>query len=178
MERKKAAGVSKTCRTDRPDFLKIPFISMGILLGAVAIPPLTETATAGKDAKRIVKGFVRIGSSKRTFPIPAFIINKALRAGAKRARKRVAAFSKEKKALHHFVVKNLPQVQKLLSLDYIAKELDLPLETVSTLVDELEREKTFLYREDSNAVNWAYPVTVRDTPHRVTFSSGEQINAA
>ena len=151
---------------------------MGILLGAVAIPPLTETASAGKGTKRIVKGFVRIGSSKKTFMIPAFITNKVLKAGANRAQKRVAAFSKEKKAVHHFVIKTMPQIQKPLSLDFIAKELDLPLEKVSTLVDELEGEKTFLYREDSSEINWAYPVTTRNTPHRVTFSSGEQINAA
>jgi len=37
---------------------------------------------------------------------------------------------------------------------------------------------TYLYRNARGEVTWAYPVTVDHTPHRVTFSSGEQIYAA
>jgi hypothetical protein len=37
---------------------------------------------------------------------------------------------------------------------------------------------TFLFRNEQGSVTWAYPVTVDQTPHRVTFSSGEQVYAA
>ena len=37
---------------------------------------------------------------------------------------------------------------------------------------------TFLYRNERGEVTWAYPVTVAQTPHRLTFGSGEQVNAA
>jgi hypothetical protein len=54
----------------------------------------------------------------------------------------------------------------------------LPLERVLVLLDDLESGMTFLYRNPAGAVHWAYPVTVDETPHSVTFSTGEQIHAA
>jgi hypothetical protein len=83
---------------------------------------------------------------------------------------------------HHrvrdFAVRELPRVGKPLSPASIAQELNLPLTRVVAIVDELEKKMTFLYRGGGEAVTWAYPVTVDRTPHRVTFSSGEQIYAA
>ena len=37
---------------------------------------------------------------------------------------------------------------------------------------------TFLFRNPAGDVTWAYPVTVDQTPHQVTFSSGEKLYAA
>ena len=37
---------------------------------------------------------------------------------------------------------------------------------------------TFLFGDEWGAVEWAYPVTAAQTPHRLAFSSGERINAA
>jgi hypothetical protein len=37
---------------------------------------------------------------------------------------------------------------------------------------------TFICRNDEGMAVWAYPVTVEKTPHRLTFSTGEQIYAA
>jgi hypothetical protein len=45
-------------------------------------------------------------------------------------------------------------------------------------LDDLERHLTFLYRAPDGAVAWAYPVTTAPTSHRLTFSTGERINAA
>jgi hypothetical protein len=42
----------------------------------------------------------------------------------------------------------------------------------------LEQHLTFLFRNKQGSVVWAYPVTVDPTPHRVTFNTDEQINAA
>jgi len=83
---------------------------------------------------------------------------------------------------HHrvrdFAVRELPRVGEALSPALIARRLDLPLDRVVEILDELEERLTFLYRGDGRSVTWAYPVTVDPTPHRVTFSSGEQIFAA
>ena len=49
---------------------------------------------------------------------------------------------------------------------------------VNVLLDNLEKRKTFLYRNSDKNVVWAYPVTVEKTPHRVTFDSGEKLYAA
>lgn len=83
---------------------------------------------------------------------------------------------------HHrvrdFVVVELPRAGQPLSAALIAQKLSLPLERVQQIVNELEAHKTFLFRNPQGEVTWAYPVTVDRTPHRITFSSGEQIYAA
>jgi hypothetical protein len=83
---------------------------------------------------------------------------------------------------HHrvrdFAVRELPRVGKPLSPASIAQQLDLPLTRTIAILDELEKNMTFLYRGDGESVTWAYPVTVDRTPHRVAFSSGEQTYAA
>ena len=83
---------------------------------------------------------------------------------------------------HHrvrdFVVRELPRAGRPLSPDDISQALDLPLARTRAILDELEKNMTFLYRGDGESVTWAYPVTVDRTPHHVTFSSGEQVYAA
>jgi hypothetical protein len=83
---------------------------------------------------------------------------------------------------HHQVrdlaVRELPRVGKPLSPGLIAQELDLPLTRTIAILNELEKNMTFLYRDDGESVTWAYPVTVDRTPHRVVFSTGEQTYAA
>jgi hypothetical protein len=83
---------------------------------------------------------------------------------------------------HHqvrdFVVREMPRFGRPLPPHLIATELHLPVERVITILNELQREMTFLFRNAAGAVTWAYPVTVDETPHRLTFSSGERLYAA
>jgi hypothetical protein len=83
---------------------------------------------------------------------------------------------------HHrvrdYAVMELPRSGKPLPPERIAQELQLPQAQVVEILDELERHKTFLFRDAQGAVTWAYPVTVDQTPHQVRFSSGEQVYAA
>jgi hypothetical protein len=76
------------------------------------------------------------------------------------------------------VVSELPRIGKPLRPSFLAQALNLREERVIDILDDLEKNMTFLFRNDEGAVAWAYPVTVDDTPHRVDFSSGEQVNAA
>ena len=80
--------------------------------------------------------------------------------------------------VRNFCVTELPRAGKPLLPAHIAEALDLPLERLVPILEELERHMTFLYRNKEGAVTWAYPVTADTTPHRVTFSTGEQIYAA
>ena len=80
--------------------------------------------------------------------------------------------------VRNFCVTELPRTGEPLPPEHIARSLRLPLDQVVDILDELERNMTFVYRSDGRAVTWAYPVTVDQTPHRVTFSTGEQVNAA
>ena len=83
---------------------------------------------------------------------------------------------------HHrvrdFVVRELPRFGKPIPPETIAQSLKMQPEQVVAILDELEKNMTFLYRNPQGAVVWAYPVTVEPTPHRITFSTGEQIYGA
>jgi hypothetical protein len=76
------------------------------------------------------------------------------------------------------VVTELPRVGQPLPPEDIAGAVGMALDRVVPILDELERNLTFLYRNQSGAVAWAYPVTVDPSPQRLTFSTGEQIYAA
>jgi hypothetical protein len=99
-----------------------------------------------------------------------------------REAQRAAASLDFMSADHHrvrdFVVRELPRVGQSLSPQFVSRSLDLPLDRVNAILDELERNMTFLFRGDGQAVTWAYPATVDRTPHHVTFSTGEEIYAA
>jgi hypothetical protein len=83
---------------------------------------------------------------------------------------------------HHrvrdFAVQELIAGGKPLAPQRIAQELQLATQRVVEILDELEHHKTFVFRNSQGAVTWAYPVTVEPTPHRVRFSTGEQVYAA
>ena len=86
--------------------------------------------------------------------------------------------SEEHHNVRDFVVLEIPGIGKPLTPEFIAQELNLAPTRVVGILDELEQHMTFLFRNGQGAVTWAYPVTVDQTPHHVTFSTGEQTHAA
>ena len=99
------------------------------------------------------------------------------------ARHHTAAFLSFMTANHHlvrnFVVRELPRNHgKPLRPEDIAQRLDLPLDLISTILDDLQKHLFFLVRNEAGEVNWAFPVTLDRTPHSLRFSSGEHIIAA
>ena len=120
--------------------------------------------------------FAHIGIRNKTLPIPFFIIKGMV---LKKAKKIAAhRFSREIRRIQHFVVRQMPISGMPLSLEYLAQALEMSRQKVQTIVEDLEKRKTFMYRYNSEAINWAYPVTVDKTPHHITFSTGEEVNAA
>ena len=85
---------------------------------------------------------------------------------------------KEHHLIRNFVVRELPYAGKPLTPEFIAEKLNFPIDRVNAILEELEMNLTFLFRNDQGAVLWAYPVTAAPTPHRITFNTGEQIYAA
>ncbi len=83
---------------------------------------------------------------------------------------------------HHrvrdFAVLELTRSEKPLPPERIAQALQLSQARVVEILDDLEQRKTFLFRNAQGSVTWAYPVTVDPTPHRLSFSTGEQVYAA
>lgn len=86
--------------------------------------------------------------------------------------------SAEHHLVRNFVVRELPFAKKPLAPEYIADRLNIPLIRVNGILDELEKNITFLFRNEDRAVLWAYPVTADPTPQHLTFSTGEEIYAA
>ena len=80
--------------------------------------------------------------------------------------------------VRYFVVRELPRYGKPIPPERIAEELDLSASKTSKIIDELEKHLFFLVRNEEGAVLWAFPVTADQTPHRLAFSTGENINAA
>jgi hypothetical protein len=94
------------------------------------------------------------------------------------AEKSLAFMTTEHHQVRDFVVRELPRIAKPIQPETIAQSLNMPIEQVVAILDELEKNLSFLYRNEQGAVAWAYPVTVEPMPHRITFSTGEQIYAA
>jgi len=120
-----------------------------------------------------------MGLWKYLLPVPRPLWQGQVAQSARHASEGGLAFMNED---HHrvrdFVVVELPRDARPLSAALIAERLNLPVDRVIAILTDLEKRMTFLYRNPQGEVTWAYPVTVEQTPHRVTFSSGEQIYAA
>ena len=114
-----------------------------------------------------------LGLWRYMIPIPRLVWRRHVRGDA-----RLEFMSEAHHRIRNFVVKELPRVGIPLSPEFIAGELDLPLNQVTRILDDLEKHMTFLFRNEGGAVAWAYPVTADHTPHHTTFSTGEQIHAA
>jgi hypothetical protein len=110
--------------------------------------------------------------------VPAFLWEKQIHKARLRITNNLSFMTEAHRRVHHFVVRELPRRGQPLSAAFIAGELRLTEEEVVALLEDLEARMTFLFRNETGAVTWAYPVTVAPTPHRVTFSSGEQLYAA
>lgn len=91
---------------------------------------------------------------------------------------RLGFMSEEHHLVRQFVVKELPSAGNPLKPELISQRLKLPVVRVNAILDELERNLFFLVRNSQGAVTWAYPVTVEETPHQLTFSTGERLFGA
>jgi len=125
-----------------------------------------------------MKNRLLMGIRRFMFGIPRPLWQSQVADNAKRTQARLGFMTTEHHAVRNFAVRELPRVGKPLSPEFIAAQLNLPVARVQAILDELERKKTFLFRNADGAVAWAYPVTVDQTPHRVTFSTGEQVYSA
>ena len=126
-----------------------------------------------------MKDRILLGFWRAMVGVPSVLWRSEINKNAQKTRVRVASLvGDEHRRVQHFCVRELPRVGEPLRPEVIAAGVGLPLGRVQTLLDDLEAGMTFLYRNPAGAVHWAYPVTTDETPHRVTFSTGEQIHAA
>jgi len=110
--------------------------------------------------------------------IPRPIWQQEVVRSARSAERSLAFMTTEHHKVRDFVVREMPRIAEPIPPQMIAQNLNMGLEQVVSILDTLEKNMTFLYRNEQGAVDWAYPVTVEETPHRITFSTGEQVYAA
>lgn len=119
-----------------------------------------------------------LGLRRHLIPVPPAVWKGEVSKEAQDTVRRLGFMSEEHHLVRDFVVRELPRLGQPLSPEFLAQELKLPQARVVALLDELEKNMTFLFRNQEGAVTWAYPVTVDRTPHHVSFSTGEQVYAA
>ena len=110
--------------------------------------------------------------------IPPVLSNIGSKKGARGARENADCLFEEERRVHHYIVKKMARVQDPIPPAVIADDLGMSQGRVIEIVDKLERLKTFIYRSDGKAINWAYPLSLENTGFRMTASSGEQFFAA
>ena len=119
-----------------------------------------------------------LGLGQWMVPIPPLFWHRRVARGARHLRASLAFMSPEHHLVRDFVVRELPHLGIPIPPDLIAQKLNLPFVQVQAILDDLERHMTFLFRNEDGEVAWAYPVTVESTPHRLSLSTGGQVNAA
>ncbi len=110
--------------------------------------------------------------------IPPLLSDKGAKKGEKGAKTNADSLSKEERRVHHFIVMKMAVVKDPITTELIANELGMPKDQVHQIINKLENLKTFIYREDGEGINWAYPLSLENTGFRMTASSGEQFYAA
>ncbi|MGD2077154.1 MAG: hypothetical protein PVH18_02150 [Chloroflexota bacterium] len=121
---------------------------------------------------------VLLGRGKDLVSVPAALWETHLADIPEHGQRRLAFMSDDHHRVRYFVVSELPKAGTVLSPAFIGQALDLPEARIRSILDELERNLFFLWREPEGSVSWAYPVTVSRTPHLIHFSSGERLYGA
>ena len=111
-------------------------------------------------------------------PIPQVISNRGLEKGASGARAKAELLSEEERQVHYFVVKKMAVAKEPITAELVSEELGIEVNRVEKIIDKLEGLKTFLYRSDGKGINWAYPLSLVNTGHEITASTGERFFAA
>jgi hypothetical protein len=122
-----------------------------------------------------MKGFALLGVGRFLLPLPGPVWRRNVTTTDPAALNWMSA---DHHRVRDYAVTQLPRSGTPLPPEMIAADLGIPLAQTTTLLDDLEKRLTFLYRNPQGAVTWAYPVTVEPTPHCVAYGSGDSGYAA
>jgi hypothetical protein len=126
----------------------------------------------------IMQNKLMAGVWRSLLGVPPFLWEKQIEKAVHKVEGSTAFMSQEHRLVHHFVVKEMPLLGRPVPPELVSQELALTADRVAEVLMTLEKRLTFLYRNSDGQVVWAYPGTVEETPHAVSFSSGEQLFAA
>ena len=96
-----------------------------------------------------------LGLWRYIIKVPPTLWQKQIAKGKRRLEKEHGSLSEDYRLIHHFVVRELPYAGKPLSPELMSNKLGLPVDSVKTALDYLEKRMTFLYRNKNEEVVWA-----------------------
>ena len=128
--------------------------------------------------KNTLKHKMYLGFHGLMMRLPHLLSEKGAKKGEVGAKANSDCLSRQEREVHHFIVQKMATVKDPITAELIADELAMPEDRVLQIVNKLENLKTFLYRDDGERINWAYPLSLENTGFRMTASSGEQFFAA
>ena len=121
---------------------------------------------------------ILLGRDQKILEIPQTTWKQHLAQIPQHSQSRLSFMTNAHHQIRYFVVKEMANRQKPIEPEFISEKLNMPLARVKPILEELERKLFFLVRNEQGAVAWAYPVTVENTPHKLSFSSGERLYGA
>ena len=125
-----------------------------------------------------MKEYVLSGAGNQLAEIPREIWEQHVEQTPQGISKMLSFMTKAHHLIRYFVVRELARIGKPIPPELISEELDMSLSKTTEILDDLERNLFFLVRNEQGEISWAFPVTVDKTPHQLTFSTGERLNAA
>ena len=120
---------------------------------------------------------ILIGRGKEIHELPSQDWERDLAGAPAGIAPRLDFISPEHHLVRNFVVRELPRVARPSAPEMISERLALPMSRTREILADLERNLFFLVSELGD-VSWAFPVTVDNTGHHLTFSTGERLDAA
>lgn len=125
-----------------------------------------------------MKNSIMLGLWRYIFKIPPSLLDKGMAKSKEKLAAHMAFITMDHRRVHHHVVRELPRAKGPIQPGDVAGALGLSMDRIRTILDDLEEHMTFIYRNKEGGIVWAYPVTLEETPHHVTFESGETCYAA
>jgi hypothetical protein len=129
---------------------------------------------------RVVKmsGTILVGAGREIRRVPDDAFVQSIKRLPARMVSRLAFMTSDHHLVRDFVVREMPRQRSPISPLGIANVTGLSLRKVSVILSDLERNLFFLVRDSDGNVSWAFPMTTSVTPHKLTFSTGENIFGA
>jgi hypothetical protein len=121
---------------------------------------------------------ILVGTGREIRRLPDDIFVEGMKGLPARMTSRLEFMTREHHLVRDFVVREMPRQRSPISPQGIANVTGLDLGKVSIILSDLERNLFFLVRNPEGNVSWAFPVTTSITPHKLTFSTGENIFGA
>jgi len=125
-----------------------------------------------------MSGTILVGAGREIRRVPDDAFVQSIKGLPERMTSRLAFMTCDHHVVRDIVVREMPRQRSPISPLGIANVTGLDIQKVSLILSDLERNLFFLVRNPDGNVSWAFPVTTLITPHKLMFSTGENIFGA